>query len=172
MSCNTALSKSKLNYVRRSVGQSVLVSGTPLGPATNYSPSFFIYLLDLQVCWCVAPSLTRGRVCSFHLLLGIASAVFLGSEFHGTHEHILLSLFLRLSQPGGCRPVRIKVMLRLTVSQCVLMSSPFCFSWPDVCYSLTVTVVSLWASLSDERSSLSFQYILHGNEEVVCCSFK
>jgi hypothetical protein len=35
------------------------------------------------------------------LLLGLASAVFLGYEFRGNHEHILLSHFLRLPQPGG-----------------------------------------------------------------------
>jgi hypothetical protein len=29
------------------------------------------------------------------------STAFLRSESHGTHEHILLSLFLRLPQPGG-----------------------------------------------------------------------
>jgi hypothetical protein len=37
-------------------------------------------------------------------LLGIASAASLRSESHGTHEHILLSLFLRLPQPGGPGP--------------------------------------------------------------------
>jgi hypothetical protein len=46
-------------------------------------------------------SLTRSRVCSFQLLLGLASASFLRSEYHGTREHILLSLFFRLPQPGG-----------------------------------------------------------------------
>jgi hypothetical protein len=43
----------------------------------------------------------RGRVCSFQLLLCIASTAFLRSESHGTREHILLSLYLRTSQPGG-----------------------------------------------------------------------
>jgi hypothetical protein len=38
--------KSKLCYDWRSVDQSVLVSGTHLGPATNASPSLFSYLLD------------------------------------------------------------------------------------------------------------------------------
>jgi hypothetical protein len=59
------------------------VSGIHLGPTTNF--------------WSGAPSLTRGRVCSFQFLLGIASAAFLRSESNGTHEHILLSLFLRLA---------------------------------------------------------------------------
>jgi hypothetical protein len=53
-----------------------------------------------------------------------------------------------------------------SVSQ-VLMSSPFWFSWPDVCYCLTVTVVSLWGAPSDERSGLSIvSQSLHS--EVIC----
>jgi hypothetical protein len=36
-----AKSNSKLYYDRQSVGQSVLVSGTHLGPANNFSPFFF-----------------------------------------------------------------------------------------------------------------------------------
>jgi hypothetical protein len=46
---------------------------------------------QLRVCWCGALSLTRGRVCRLHLLLVLASAVILGSESRGTHDHILLS---------------------------------------------------------------------------------
>jgi hypothetical protein len=33
----------KLYYTRRPVGQSVLVSGTHLGPAINFPPSLFDY---------------------------------------------------------------------------------------------------------------------------------
>jgi hypothetical protein len=47
------------------------------------------------------PTMIRGQVCSFQFLLGIASAIFLRSESRWTHEHILLSLFLRLPQPEG-----------------------------------------------------------------------
>jgi hypothetical protein len=39
--------KSKLYYDRRSVGQSVLVSGTHLGPSTNFPPSLFNYFLTV-----------------------------------------------------------------------------------------------------------------------------
>jgi hypothetical protein len=35
--------RSKLYYDRQSVGQSVLVSGTHLGPATNFSHFLFDY---------------------------------------------------------------------------------------------------------------------------------
>jgi hypothetical protein len=46
-----------------------------------------------------------GALCSFQILLGIANAAFVRSETHRTHEHILLSVFGRLSQtgePGSC----------------------------------------------------------------------
>jgi hypothetical protein len=71
--------KPKLCCDRRSVGLSVLASSTHLGPK------------QLRVCWCGAPSLTRGRICRLQLLLALASAVILGSESRWTHDHILLS---------------------------------------------------------------------------------
>jgi hypothetical protein len=37
--------------------------------------------------------MTRGQVCSYQLLLGLASGVFLGSETRGTHDHISLSQY-------------------------------------------------------------------------------
>jgi hypothetical protein len=94
-------SESKLCYDRRLVGEPVLVRGTHLRPATNFIPRFFDYFRQLRIWLCGAPSLTRSRICSFQFLRGIASADFLKSESHGTHENILLSLFLRLLQPGG-----------------------------------------------------------------------
>jgi hypothetical protein len=51
--------------------------------------------------------LARCRVCSFQLLLGIASAVFLGYESYGTREYILLFLFLRLPNLEDQVPVFI-----------------------------------------------------------------
>jgi hypothetical protein len=67
--------KSKLIYDRRSVGQSVLVSGAHLGPATNSLFSLKFSLKQFRVCYFVAPSLTRGRICNLLLLLVLASAV-------------------------------------------------------------------------------------------------
>jgi hypothetical protein len=69
---------SKLHYDRQSVGQSVMVSGAHLGPATNFSFSLK-FLLGSYCCYFVAPSLTRGRVCNLLLLLVLASAVTLRS---------------------------------------------------------------------------------------------
>jgi hypothetical protein len=94
-------SKSKLYLDRQSVGQSVLVSGTHLGPATNFSYSLLDFFCTVSVFLCGVPSLMRRRVCTFQFLPEIASADFLRSQSHETHEYILLSLFLRLSQPGG-----------------------------------------------------------------------
>jgi hypothetical protein len=63
-----------------------------------------IFFRHLRVCYFVAPSLTRGRVCNLMLLLGITSAVPLWYESRGTQDCILLSQFLRLFQPGGPGP--------------------------------------------------------------------
>jgi hypothetical protein len=82
-------SKSKLYYDRRSVGQSILVSGIH-----DQSFSFFFVTIrrQLRICWCGAPSLSRSRVRSLQFLLGVASAAVISSESHGTHEYTLLSL--------------------------------------------------------------------------------
>jgi hypothetical protein len=66
--------KLKLNYEGQSVCQSVLVSGTHLGPATNYSFSLKFFR-HLRVCYFVAPSLMIERVCNLLLLLVLASTV-------------------------------------------------------------------------------------------------
>jgi hypothetical protein len=63
-----------------------------------------IFCRQLQVCYFVAPSLTRGRVCNLLLLLVLAIAVPLWCESLGTQDHILLSQFLRLPQPGDPGP--------------------------------------------------------------------
>jgi hypothetical protein len=70
--------KLKLIYDRRSIGQSVLVSGSHLEPMTR----FLFSVWRLRVSWCVTPSLTRGRVCNLlvQLLLGLARAVTLGPK--------------------------------------------------------------------------------------------
>jgi hypothetical protein len=54
----------------------------------QFFPFSLIIFRQLQMCWFGAPSLKRSQVCSFQFLLGIASAAFLRSESHGTHEHI------------------------------------------------------------------------------------
>jgi hypothetical protein len=61
-------------------------------PSGAYDQTFII-VWQLWVCWFGAPSLTRGRVCCFQLLLALASAVIFWSESHRTRGHILLSQF-------------------------------------------------------------------------------
>jgi hypothetical protein len=53
--------------------------------------SSLVLVWPLRSCFCVAPSLTRGRVCLLYMLLVLASVVCLGSESLGTRDHILLS---------------------------------------------------------------------------------
>jgi hypothetical protein len=72
-------------------GQSVSLSWCQAPPEFQYQ--IFVTVRQLWVCWCRAPSLTRGRVCRLQLLLILASAVILGSESRRTHDHILLSPF-------------------------------------------------------------------------------
>jgi hypothetical protein len=131
---------SKSSYVRRSVGQSVLVSGHHLRPLPNFSSSQ--WKISSGICVCVhqyeEPYLARGRVCNILVLLGLASAVALGSKSHRTEDHMLLPQ-LRLGSlsaascvsqryGGGILPrlhgrgefksnVQVKVILRPTVSR-------------------------------------------------------
>jgi hypothetical protein len=71
--------KLKLIYDRQSVGQSVLVPRTHLGPVTNFFSLLEIFFRQFQVCYFVTPSLTRGRVCN------------LLYKSRRTHGHILLA---------------------------------------------------------------------------------
>jgi hypothetical protein len=91
--------------LRLTVSQPVSLGVEPhLGLMTRYLLLFDRY----GVVFCGAPSLTRGRVCLVYMLLALASAVFLGSESLGTHDHILLSQiwdipFRRLLRLAGSR---------------------------------------------------------------------
>jgi hypothetical protein len=116
MSPEETKSKSKIYNIR--FCQSIFVSGTHLGPVTNFSSSFFFFCYffrHLRVCWYATPSPTRGLVCSFQLLLGLASAVFLGSEseYRGTHKHILLPQFWSSPSLEGQVPVIISPTSRI-----------------------------------------------------------
>jgi hypothetical protein len=127
----------------------------------------------LRVCWCGALSLARGRAIVYNCSWPSPARSFSGPESFGTRDHIFLSQyrdfpFRRLLRLAGLRwrysilpprginisvgQVKVKVTLRLTVSQWV--------SWPDIYYSLTVTVLFFWGALSDERTGLSFYMLL------------
>jgi hypothetical protein len=78
----------------------------PSGTSDQFFPSsLWLFFRQFRVCWCVAPSLRRSRVCTFQFLPVVASAAFLRSESHETIELSLLSVILRLAQPvelGSC----------------------------------------------------------------------
>jgi hypothetical protein len=92
--------KSKLCYDRRSVGQSVLVSSTHLGPKTR-----FLLLSDSFTSVDVGRALWReGGSVAYKCL---ASIVILKSESCGTHDHISLSQFRDSPNLEGQVPVFI-----------------------------------------------------------------
>jgi hypothetical protein len=59
--------------------------------ASGAYDQIFISHRQLQSCFCVAPSLTRGRVCLLYILLALVRILFLGAESLWTRDHILLS---------------------------------------------------------------------------------
>jgi hypothetical protein len=73
----------------------------------------FITIRQLWVYWCGAVSLTREQVCRLQLLLVLASAVILGSESRGTHDHILLSYIRVFPNLEGQVPVFISPRKRM-----------------------------------------------------------
>jgi hypothetical protein len=85
--------KLKLIYDRQSVAQSVRVPGTQLGPVTNFFSLLEIFFRQLRVCYFVALSLTRGRICNllYNCFWPLPEQVTLGSKSCRTHGHILLS---------------------------------------------------------------------------------
>jgi hypothetical protein len=80
------------------------------GPWPDFSLSF---LMSLS---CGMPSLTRGRVSNFQLVLGLISTVFLVYVSRGTHQHIFIISILRLPQlagPHSCTNSRRNKMAQL-----------------------------------------------------------
>jgi hypothetical protein len=62
----------------------------------------------------VTSSLTRGRICRLQLQVDLARAVILGSESHGTHDHILLSQIRASPNLEDQIPVSISPRNRVT----------------------------------------------------------
>jgi hypothetical protein len=77
--------------LRPTVSRPVYPSVRPLsGPVTNFYFSLKFFE-QLEVCYFMTPSLTRGQVYNLLLLLGMASAVFLGLSLAVLKSIIVLS---------------------------------------------------------------------------------
>jgi hypothetical protein len=101
---NQCLSLSLSLILRPTVGRPICLG---INHPSGAYYQIFITVKQLRVCWCGAPSLTRGRICCLHLLLALANAV-LGSESRRTCDYILLSQiqdipFHRLLRLAGLR---------------------------------------------------------------------
>jgi hypothetical protein len=82
------LSESQLPYDWQFTANQFVSATSPLRLTTNN------FIFQLNTCGYipyVKSSMTRGWVCRLQLLLVLASAVILGCESHGTHDHILRS---------------------------------------------------------------------------------
>jgi hypothetical protein len=62
----------------------------------------------------VTSCLTRGWVCRLELLLALSSAVILGSEYHGTRGHVLLSQIRDIPNLEGHVPLFISPRNKVT----------------------------------------------------------
>jgi hypothetical protein len=82
-------------------------------PPPIFISIFLMIFRHLRICWCGVPSLTRRRVCNLQLLLGLVSAVFLGSEPRRTHDHIF-TLKFETTELEGQVPVFISPRYSVT----------------------------------------------------------
>jgi hypothetical protein len=135
-----------------------------------------IFIFQLNTCGYsphVTCSLTRGWISRLQLLLGVASAVILGSEYRGTHDHNLLSQIrdspnlqgkVPKEQDGPVIPPGTGLNLS-SLSHVKTDDQSASLSWnkapiwglrPDFYYCQTVTGLLMCGALSDDRTGLSF----------------
>jgi hypothetical protein len=118
-------------------------------------PDFYFYQ-TAAVCWCGAPSLTRGRVCRLQLLLVLASAVIFGSESRGTHDHILLSQIRDSPTLEGHVPVFISPRNRVAQLYSQALGSLFVALYDSQgCGGVIRTLVHTWSSIRTPSPNLS-----------------
>jgi hypothetical protein len=125
------------------------MSGTHLGLATKFSLSFFNYFFtQLRGCLCGTPSLTRVRVCSLQLLLGLASGELSRVWVPRDSWSYFIVSVLRLPQlgePGSCihilqeqgSPV-IPFGIQANIKFIITTGGPFCDPRPNFLLSLLI----------------------------------
>jgi hypothetical protein len=87
--------------LRQTVSRPVYLVVKPhLGPKTR----FLLLSRQFRVCWCKAPSLTRGRICRLQLLLTRTRAVILGFTVPRDSWPYFTVSDSKLPQPGGPGP--------------------------------------------------------------------
>jgi hypothetical protein len=102
----------KVKVIVTTDGQSASLSWCQ-SPIWGQRPNFY-FCQTVSGLLMRAPSLARGRVCRLQLLLVLASAVILGSGFHGSHDHILFSQIGDFPNLEGQVPVFIFSRKRVT----------------------------------------------------------
>jgi hypothetical protein len=121
--------KSKLCYDRRSVGPSVLVPSTHPGPKTR-----FLLLSDSCGFFDVGRPLWWVYGCCLQFLLTFDSAVTLGSEPRGTHDHSLLSRIRHSPKLEGQVPLFMSPRNRVAQLYLQALDSIFVASYYSRCY--------------------------------------
>jgi hypothetical protein len=108
LQCN--LLESELLYDWRFTANQFVLARSPLRLTTS---NFIFQIITCGYSLYVTSSLTRGWVCRLQLLLALASTFILGSESHGTHDHILLSQIRDSPNLEGQVPVFISPRKRV-----------------------------------------------------------
>jgi hypothetical protein len=153
-------SRFKLHYDRRSVGQSVLVSGTHLGPATLSPLLSLIIFRQLRIYWCGRP-LWREVGSVVVIFLFCCTSLYLDSPNLEGRVPVFISLRNRVAQlyPRALGLLRLSTLLCdwWLVSQYVLVSGTpsgpkirFYFS----VYFARIALLFVLGALSDERTGL------------------
>jgi hypothetical protein len=112
--CSEERERESHSYLRlRFTANQFVLATSPLRPKSR------IFIFQLNTCGYspyATSTLTRGWVCRLQLLLVLASAVILRSEYRGTHDHILLSQIRHSPNLEGQIPVFISLRNRVPFS--------------------------------------------------------
>jgi hypothetical protein len=124
---------------------------------------------DLWVCWHVALSLMRGRICRLQLLLDFASIIILGTQSCGTLDQILLSQIWDSPNLVGQVPVFISPRKKVAQLYPPALGSIFVASYDSQGYS-----GGIWTRLQEEESVINCKLVIVKQKILLvncCCIF-